>query len=240
MNKSTKNILSFTFGELLMNIKEKIGQRIEEERKILGYTRKELAERTDDLKQTRINNWERGIRTPGPQEIKQLAKALSVSPAYLMCLSDEKQQNSPLEAIPGLGALLPLLDQKQAVNFQSYTSRENGIGELTFIPIPDLNSDIGKNAFALKMKDESMSPDFKINDILIIDPDRMPEPGNFVVTQIKNDDQVIIRRYKQLSVHKSFQEFELVPANDNWAKIVVNHEKECIIIGVVNGFFRFC
>ena len=53
-----------------MNIKEKIGQRIMTERKAKGLTRKALAELTDDLKQSRINNWEHGTRTPGPEEIR--------------------------------------------------------------------------------------------------------------------------------------------------------------------------
>lgn len=74
-----------------MSIKEQIGQRIQAARLEKGLTRKALAELTNDLKQSRINNWERGDRTPGPEEIKQLAKALEVSAAYLMCLTDEKQ-----------------------------------------------------------------------------------------------------------------------------------------------------
>jgi transcriptional regulator with XRE-family HTH domain len=46
-----------------MNIKEKIGLRIYEARKAKGLTRQSLADLTDDLKPSRINNWERGIRT---------------------------------------------------------------------------------------------------------------------------------------------------------------------------------
>ncbi len=47
----------------MMNIKEEIGARIFQERQAKGLTRKALAELTDDLKPSRINNWERGLRT---------------------------------------------------------------------------------------------------------------------------------------------------------------------------------
>ena len=74
-----------------MSIKEKIGQRILDERKAKGLTRKALAELTGELKVSRINNYERGDRTPGPTEIKLLADALEVSPSYLMCLTDSRE-----------------------------------------------------------------------------------------------------------------------------------------------------
>uniref|UniRef100_UPI003CED6C41 helix-turn-helix domain-containing protein n=1 Tax=Pseudomonas aeruginosa TaxID=287 RepID=UPI003CED6C41 len=72
-----------------LNIKKEIGKRILEARKAKGLTLKALGELAGGLKQTRLTNWEQGVRTPGPEEIKQLAEALNISPAYLMCLSDE-------------------------------------------------------------------------------------------------------------------------------------------------------
>ncbi|VEB33681.1 helix-turn-helix domain-containing protein [Legionella cherrii] len=55
-------------------------------------TRKALAELTKNLKVSRINNYERGERTPGPDEIKQLAHALEVAPAFfnVFCLMTSK------------------------------------------------------------------------------------------------------------------------------------------------------
>ena len=70
----------------MSTIKEKIGQRIYEARKAKGLSQQGLANLTTDLKQSRINNWENGLRTPGPEEIKQLANALEVPAAFLMCL----------------------------------------------------------------------------------------------------------------------------------------------------------
>lgn len=216
-----------------MNIKEKIGQRIEEQRKTLGYTLKELADLTDDLKQSRISNWERGVRTPGPLEIKQLAKALNVSAAYLMCLTDEKELDKLNADI-----ILPLIVANQLNDFELFAQMDASISEYSTISInPEFVATLSKKAFATIMEDESMSPDIKMKDIVIIDPDKTPSPGNFVLVKIKQNNSVIIRRYKQLSINK-FQEFELLPINENWPRIQLNSKNEGQIIGVVCGLFR--
>src|ERR1700760_4408732 len=107
---------------MMTNIKETIGLRILEGRKAKGLTRKALAELTDDLKPSRINNWERGIRTPGPEEIKQLAKALDLSAAFLMCLTDEKQANKTTESF----VLVPLLSNIQACQPEMHITAMKG------------------------------------------------------------------------------------------------------------------
>lgn len=215
-----------------MSIKEQIGQRIQAARLEKGLTRKALAELTDYLKQSRINNWERGDRTPGPEEIKQLAKALDVSAAYLMCLTDEKQPKKT----PGLGALIPILDYQQAcdpVAAIEAIKNENNLDKVSFIPVAaDLAQRLGENAFALKVKDDSMSPELRVNDLLLVSANGKPSPGNFVVALINGAEEVIIRRYKQLSVSKDFQSFELKAENDNWGNIILE-ENEGDIIGTI-------
>ncbi len=220
-----------------MNIKEKIGQRIEEERKLLGLTLKSLAELTDDLKPSRIHNWERGTRTPGPDEIKQLAKALHVSAAYLMCLSNEKILG---EGAPNSSNLIPLLNLEQALNPSHHVQvikEPLNITSSNFIGLSNELAKLSDKAFAFKMQDESMFPEFKTHDILIIDPDIPPSPGSYVAVKLDEDD-IIIRRYKQLSTTK-MQDYELIPLNENWPKISSQSPLEKFIIGQVCGILRF-
>ncbi len=223
----------------MMNIKEKIGERIFQERKAKGLTRKALAELTDDLKPSRINNWERGLRTPGPEEIKQLAEALEVAPGYLMCLTNDKQVE---QAFPWLGALLPLLNTQQACDPKHIIDAIKNESEshlVSFIPLsPELSMNLGKNAFALRVQDDSMSPELKEGDVLIVDPDQSLRPGGLVVAKHQDSMEVIIRRYKQLSADNLAQEFELNPINDNWAGVRVEQSRNYQIIGIVLAFFR--
>lgn len=221
----------------MMNIKEKIGDRIFQERKSKGLTRKALADLTDDLKPSRINNWERGIRTPGPEEIKQLAQALNVAPGYLMCLTDDKQIQ---KEFPWLGALIPLLNTQQACNPKTFIQSIKEDWEsssVSFIPLsPELSKKLGENAFAYCMQDDSMTPELKSGDILIINPDKNVQPGELVVAQ--NNDEVVVRRYKQLSADKPNKEYELIALNDNWANIRVQHDSHHQIVGVVLTLIR--
>lgn len=223
----------------MMNIKEKIGERIFQERQAKGLTRKALAELTDDLKPSRINNWERGIRTPGPEEIKQLAEALEVAPAYLMCLTDEKQVK---QEFPWLGALVPLLDAEQACDPKTVIQAirdETENDPISFIPLsPQLSNKLSESAFALQMQDDSMMPDINVGDFLVIDPDQEIRPGKLVAALLQDSNQTTVRRFKQLSADSTSKEYELIAVNENWANIRASERSKHKIIGVVIACIR--
>lgn len=217
-----------------MNIKERIGQRIKTERTSKGLTRKALAELTETLNVSRINNYERGERTPGPEEVVRLGKALGVAASYLMCLSDDKQ--GALDGPLGASLLIPVLDFKQACHPEEFIQEGRG---LEFLAVtPDAVGSCGKNAFALRVQDDSMVPELRINDALIINPDMRPSPGDFVVAQLNNDSEVMIRKYKQLSVSETSPAFELVALNSDWANVQVNAAIKSRLVGVVVSLQR--
>lgn len=204
-----------------LNIKKEIGRRILEARKAKGLTLKALGELAGDLKQTRLTNWEQGTRTPGPEEIKQLAQVLDVSPAFLMCLSDDiqvKKTKSPSH-------LIPLLDHHQACDAKLHINaiREQGTtNDVVFISVSAvLLPKLSDEAFALKMIDESMIPEIRVGDVLIVDPYTKPRPGDFVVALLEDGQEVTIRKYKQLSASNDMEEYELVTLNNDWANIRV-------------------
>lgn len=83
-----------------------------------------------------------------------------------------------------------------------------------------------------------MRPELKIHDVLIVDPDCIPSPGNFVVAKLEDDSEVIVRRYKQLSAVKKSHEYELIAVNDAWASIRIGETNKGDIIGAVTSFIR--
>lgn len=214
-----------------LNIKKEIGKRIFEARKTKGLTLKELGERAGGLKQTRLTNWEQGIRTPGPEEIKQLAEALEVSPAFLMCLSDDIQ----VKKTKNPSHLIPLLDSYEACTAKSHLNliREQGISaNVVFISVSAaLIPELSDEAFALKMIDESMMPEIQVGDVLVVDPSIEPAPGNYVVVKVPNISKTIVCKYKKLSY--TSPEFELLTVNDNWPNIKVTADVEVEIIGSI-------
>ncbi|HDS3853604.1 TPA: helix-turn-helix domain-containing protein [Legionella pneumophila] len=210
-----------------LNIKKEIGKRILEARKAKGLTLKALGELAGGLKQTRLTNWEQGVRTPGPEEIKLLARALDVSPAYLMCLSDEMQ----FKEVKNPSRLIPLLDYRQACEAKLHTGEETS-GDKVFISVSTaLQPELSMDAFALRVIDGSMLPEIKINDVLVIEPTILPEPGDFVVVNISGKPDAVICQYKKLSYTST--EFELLTLNDNWPNIKMNDNFNIKIIGKI-------
>jgi len=214
-----------------LNIKQEIGKRILEARKAKGLTLKALGDLAGGLKQTRLTNWEQGTRAPGPEEIKLLAQALEVSPAFLMCLSDEKQ----LKKTKIFSQLIPLLDHAEACNAKVHIDairNQESSDEMVFISVSTaLLSDLSDDAFALKMEDESMTPEIRVNDVLVIEPAVLPKPGDFVLVNVAGKNEVIVCQYKKLSYTSS--EFELLTLNDNWPNIKGDEKIGLEIIGKV-------
>ncbi|MFO2552185.1 XRE family transcriptional regulator [Legionella pneumophila serogroup 1] len=213
-----------------LNIKKEIGKRILEARKAKGLTLKALGELAGGLKQTRLTNWEQGVRTPGPEEIKSLARALDVSPAYLMCLSDETQ----VKSVKKTSHLIPLLDHQTCpvrldVNamLEQGTCIDAALISVSAVLLPELSDE----AFAIKMTDESMMPEIRVNDLLVIDPSILPKPGDYVAVKVEGQKEVIICQYKKLSYTSS--EFELITSNENWPNIKLDDGLEIEILGRV-------
>lgn len=214
-----------------LNIKKEIGKRISEARKIKGLTLKALGELAGGLKQTRLTNWEQGTRAPGPEEIKQLAQALDVSPAFLMCLSDEKKYKQTKSS----SQLIPLLDSRQACEAKLYTSAVSKQEESTNIVLISVSTvllpEVSVDTFALKITDDSMMPEIRIGDVLIIEPCVLPGPGDYVAVKIDGKPTVVVCQYKRLSYTSS--DFELLTLNDNWPNIKMDAELKLQIIGTV-------
>lgn len=226
--------ISHILDKLLMNIKEQIGKRIQEARKAKGLTQAVLAEMAGNLTQPRINNWERGLRTPGLDEIKLIGEILDVSPAWLMALTDQKTLHPGEQSY--IGALVPLLSHTQACEASRWIHATVNAGldeSISLIPVGlDIVKNFGNNLFALKIKDGSMEPELLANDVIIVSPDLNLKPGNFVVAKIDNDEEVIIRRYKLLSASGSAKEFELLAMNKHWPD-VRNNKVNCEVLGTI-------
>jgi len=75
------------------------------------------------------------------------------------------------------------------------------------------------HAFALDIRGNSMTPEFKDGDKIIVDPLVQPNPGDFVVA--KNDKgEVTFKKYRPRGYTPEGQLiFELVPLNDDYASL---------------------
>lgn len=95
---------------------------------------------------------------------------------------------------------------------------------LTHIPV-------SPRTFALRIKGESMMPEYRPGDVVIIDPEVFPQPGDMVVAK-NTEEEATFKKYRPRGTNaRGDMTFELVPLNDDFP--VLNSERDHLhIIGV--------
>lgn len=180
----------------------------------------------------RISNWEQGTRSPGPIEAKILSDHLKVSASWLLCLTDNLQGELSQNIDNGL-RYIPVINIVDAANTKELQSN---ITANRTIVIDCFNQGFNsKDLFAVRIEDHSMQPDFNISDIVIIDADATPKPGDYVLALLTSKKQTVIRKYSEASSCL----FQLLAANELWSTIQIKSTNEAVIIGVIVEYRRF-
>jgi SOS-response transcriptional repressor LexA len=108
----------------------------------------------------------------------------------------------------------------------------------------DTDLDVGRGAFALEVRGDSMlrpgEPDagFHEGDHVVIDPDVMPQPGDFVVAKLSGGETTF-KKYRPRGLDRNgSQLFELTPLNPDYAPIATN-DHDCKIVGTMVEHRRY-
>ncbi|NEX89160.1 helix-turn-helix domain-containing protein [Aeromonas rivipollensis] len=188
-----------------------IGERIKLSRSRLKMTQQQLGDRIGANKAS-ISQWENGVYTPDAKNLSALAKALSVSVFWLMDgKGDPSGQN--LELAPPDNHRIPVISYVQAGVWTETSEIRECDGNLVYITT---ELELGERAFAIELKGHSMEPEFVEGDLVLIDPDEHPHPGDFVVAK-NGEEAATFKKYRPRGIGEDGQEvFELVPLNDDF------------------------
>lgn len=166
-----------------MNTKKDIGEKIYELRKMKGMTLEELGNKIGVGKST-VRKWETGfIANMRRDKIMLIAKALEVSPAYLMGWN-ESDMNDDDVIIPVYGRV--------AAGEPIQANQDNVIG---FEKISKAMARRG-DYYALQIKGDSMEPTICDGDTIIVREQPDAENGEIVVATINGDDATCKKLYK--------------------------------------------
>ena len=166
---------------------------IKSRRKELNLTLEQVGDLVGVGKST-VRKWETGdIENMKRDKIVKLAKALRVSPSYIMGIEEEQPQleTLPVKKIPvvsKISAGLPIYSEENLVDYIYFATNK-------------LNSD--KEEFGLKVSGDSMDKIFQDGDIVVVEKDSIVENGQLGVVMINgynatvkriryNGDQVIL------------------------------------------------
>lgn len=94
------------------------------------------------------------------------------------------------------------------------------------------DDDTSQWSFFLEIEGDSMLPDFRPGDRVLIDPEVMPRPGDFVAAR-NTSQEATFKKYRVRGLDASGNEvFELVPLNDDYP-ILRSDEQHLVVIGTM-------
>jgi SOS-response transcriptional repressor LexA len=177
-------------------------------RKHAGMNQEELALKLGVTKGN-VSAWERGRHKPRLEQTVKLAAVTGYS------LPVELASWNAVPASIGTRRI-PLISFEQACVWTGEFDTNNTDNKIEWL-MTDLEH--SEQAFSLEIYEESMSPEFRPGDRVIIDPAVTPRPGDFVVATT-TENQAIFNKYRPRGLNAAGESvFELVPLNDDFATV---------------------
>lgn len=173
-----------------------------------------------------VGYWERDQNTPGGLKLSKLASVLGVSETYLLYGKEDESNVAPAP----MGYLkVPVISYVQAGIWTPESDARNLEGNIDYVVS---TGDFSQSTFALKVKGKSMEPEFVEGDLILIDPELRPNPGDFVVAK-NGEDEATFKKYRARGITEKGEEiFELVPLNSDFA-VRSSAKEKFHIIGVL-------
>ena len=108
--------------------------------------------------------------------------------------------------------------------------------EILWTRLPQLS----ERAFALVVEGESMIDEFYPGDIVIVDPEVAPRPGDYVVAKMAAEEAVMFRKYRPRGMDKGGKPMvELAPLNEDYPATVIDSTSPGLIIGTMVEHRKF-
>jgi len=215
----------------------KLSERVKAARAHAGLKQPELANLVG-VTQAVISNLERGV-AGSSKVLPKIARACGVRGDWLTMESGPmldklvtgRQQVSDVAPGPEMPGTLPVISYIQAGEFcEAIDLFEPGYAE-EFLPIRPVS--VGPHAYALRVEGRSNHPVIQDGEVVIVDPDKSPDSGKFVVAKRHSDGHVTLKQLKY-----SEGEPYIEAANENWPDRIIKVDGDWSICGVVVGKYQ--
>lgn len=175
-----------------------------------------------------IGNLLRGVIPFGDTLKDHLEESLGLEQGYLDRKIRKDYNAKPLKPEDKKTQRIPLLSSVQA-------GVPTDHGDLCFDDFIEVPGQISKGCYALRVSGDSMSPLIDDGDIVVVDPDRWPKPGDCIVARstLENLNEATVKRYYPVGFDSTGREvFEARPINEMYPAMH-SIEQKLEVIGTV-------
>jgi repressor LexA len=198
-------------------VKSTIGDRIREARENKEFDQATLAEKVGIATRT-LQRWEKGDQVPDGISITKIAKAASVHPHWLLTGEGEMY---PMPSRPPNVFSLPMSNRKHERLVDLPLISSVPAGKVATIFHPDYTEDFvtvddvkDPEAFALRVKGNSMSPRIEDGDVVVVSPQAEVHNGDICVVRVDGEDTL-----KKIKMEGSY--VHLIPLNPEFEPVTV-------------------
>ena len=175
--------------------------KLKELRKLNKITQDKLAEKIGVARST-ISMYEVGASEPDIQILTKLANFFNCSIDYLLG-NDKKSQGVKIPVLGVIPAGIPIEAVEDVLGYEEITPKLASTGEF----------------FALKVKGDSMLPDIKNGDILIVRQQEDAENGDTCVIMVNGNDATVKK------IKKMESGIMLIPNNSDFETMFFSNEE---------------
>jgi SOS-response transcriptional repressor LexA len=202
---------------------KEMNERLAELRAAAKLTQNTVA-KTVGVSRAAVTQWENGLTKPKGEYIHALAKLYGCTTGYILHGEDSEIGNVTPASI-GLRKI-PIISYVQAGCWTESIECRSMDGSIETITT-DL--DLGSMAFALEVRGDSMAPEIQEGDVVVIDPDVDPLPGDIVAAK-NGSHEATLKQFRPRGTNDQGQEyFELVPLNPVYPTMRSDHHHVTII-----------
>ncbi len=198
-------------------MKSTIGERIREARENKELDQATLAEKAGVVSRT-LQRWEKGEQVPDGIAITKIAKATGAHPHWLLTGEGEMY---PSPARPDNVYQLPTTFRRKTTLADLPLVSAVPAGKLSSGFHPDYVDDYvtvddvkDPQAFALRVKGNSMAPRIEDGDTVVVSPAQEPRNGDICVVRVNGEDTLKKVKFEGNYIH-------LVPLNPDFEPVTV-------------------
>lgn len=209
--------------------KPRISELIRHYRNRAGKSQRELGARFG-LTKNAVTQWESGGTTPRAQRLAEIERYLG-APAGALSGRDDNVATVEVASVSSSMRRVPVISYVAAAGWTDVVDAyEPGDGHTTI----ETDDPVSNDAFALIVQGDSMMPEFRPGDRIVVDPAQTAQPGEYVVAKLDSRDQATFKKYRPRGYDSDDNEIiELAPLNPDWPTLYIDANSPGHIIGPV-------